>query len=470
MEVFYFCLQLTGTETQTTDSSYVTNVFCIIVAAIAVLINISYIIVCFKALKNTFQNLTILVLCFSNTFLAGPTTFTAVLSTGNLGIEFCLFKIFILSYSIFLNFNLIFLLCLQRYLTVRTNNFGIVERFDRKKFYYIGGTVLSSFIFVLCTILLTPHERRISECRGFVLYRKNYPLYATLVFFPITVIIILLVFMSLATGVYLWKVFFANRKVGPSREKNTPRRISSRTELHEFRHTPTHLFLSSSGVNVKSNNGNEKNKHTLTHEFTEQQFHVDADSKNFSFGRKRDGSIKRERNDDNSPDVSSADIFVQVSDTRRHHDNGSQGSKDDIITTTDIKASVENLQTKHPDLNPQKQTPGSSECNMIDLKCYSKTSRNTTIISKTTDSHLRKSWEIQAFITCIIISLHTIICTGPVVCSIWVEVFQGSTVGYQARVITFIFFLTNSLSNPFIYAWRIPEIRQEFRRLFRLNN
>ncbi|CAC5398761.1 ADORA2A [Mytilus coruscus] len=275
--------------------------------------------------------------------------------------------------------------------------------------------------------------------------------------------------MSLATGVHLWKVFFANRKVGPSHEKNTPKRISSRTELHEFTQKPTHLSLLSSGVNVKSHNGNEKNKHTPTNEFIEQQFHVDADSKNFSFGRKRDGSINSERNDDNSPDVSNADIFVQVIDTRRHHDNGSQGSKDDIITITDIKASVEPLHTKRPDINHQKQTPGSSECNMINLKCDSKTSRNT-ITTKTTNSHSRKSWEIQAFITCIIISLHTIICTGPVVCSIWVEVFQGSTVGYQARVITFIFFLINSLSNPFIYAWRIPEIRQEFRRLFRLNN
>ncbi|CAC5381119.1 ADORA2A [Mytilus coruscus] len=89
--------------------------------------------------------------------------------------------------------------------------------------------------------------------------------------------------------------------------------------------------------------------------------------------------------------------------------------------------------------------------------------------ASTCHTQMIKSWEIRAALTTIIIALQTIVLTGPFVASYWIEVFSRSEFTLQTRLLLLIPFLLNSFSNPFIYAWRIPEIRQEFRRLFRMN-
>ncbi|CAG2190793.1 unnamed protein product [Mytilus edulis] len=86
----------------------------------------------------------------------------------------------------------------------------------------------------------------------------------------------------------------------------------------------------------------------------------------------------------------------------------------------------------------------------------------------TCKKHITKTWEIRAALTTIIIAFQTIALTGPFVASYWIEIFSSVELTLQARLLLLIPFLINSFSNPFIYAWRIPEIRQEFRRLFRL--
>ncbi|VDH95941.1 Hypothetical predicted protein [Mytilus galloprovincialis] len=111
---------------------------------------------------------------------------------------------------------------------------------------------------------------------------------------------------------------------------------------------------------------------------------------------------------------------------------------------------------------------------MIDLKHYSNRNPLTTSTdnSRSFDAsrQLKKSWEIRAFLTTIIIAFQTIILTGPFVASFWIEVFSNAPLTFQVRLLLFIPNLINSISNPFIYAWRIPEIRHEFRKLFRINN
>ncbi|CAG2212882.1 ADOR [Mytilus edulis] len=111
---------------------------------------------------------------------------------------------------------------------------------------------------------------------------------------------------------------------------------------------------------------------------------------------------------------------------------------------------------------------------IIDLKRY----RNRNPFTISTDDgrsfdasrRLKKSWEIRAFLTTIIIAFQTITLTGPFVASFWIEAFSNAPLTLQFRLLLFIPYLINCISNPFIYAWRIPEIRHEFKKLFRINN
>ncbi|VDI39871.1 Hypothetical predicted protein [Mytilus galloprovincialis] len=114
---------------------------------------------------------------------------------------------------------------------------------------------------------------------------------------------------------------------------------------------------------------------------------------------------------------------------------------------------------------------------MVDLKHYK--NRNPFTISTNhanegrsfdASKQLKKSWEIRAFLTTIIIAFQTITLTGPFVASFWIEAFSNAPLTIQFRLLLFIPYLINCISNPFIYAWRIPEIRHEFKKLFRINN
>ncbi|CAC5397993.1 unnamed protein product [Mytilus coruscus] len=108
---------------------------------------------------------------------------------------------------------------------------------------------------------------------------------------------------------------------------------------------------------------------------------------------------------------------------------------------------------------------------VIDLKSNTSictTSKDVTITIEV-NTQLQMSWEIRAFYTTIIIAFQTVVLTAPFVASYLIEVLSSTPLTLQIRVILFFPFLINSISNPFIYAWRIPEIREEFRRLFRIN-
>ncbi|VDI71044.1 Hypothetical predicted protein [Mytilus galloprovincialis] len=107
---------------------------------------------------------------------------------------------------------------------------------------------------------------------------------------------------------------------------------------------------------------------------------------------------------------------------------------------------------------------------MIDLKSNTNLCTTSTDVAISTDvnTQSQKSWEIRAFFTTLIIAFQTVILTSPFVVSYWMEISSSTPLTLQMRIILLFPFLINSLSNPLIYAWRIPEIRQEFRRLFRI--
>ncbi|CAC5397994.1 unnamed protein product [Mytilus coruscus] len=157
--------------------------------------------------------------------------------------------------------------------------------------------------------------------------------------------------------------------------------------------------------------------------------------------------------------------------------NQSMADDNSVITIDNIELKLDNLnansncdskistKTNHC-VHEEKLNKG-----MIDLKNNTSICTTSKDVAITIDvnTQLEKSWEIRALFTTIIIAFQTVVLTAPFVASYWIEVLSSTPLTLHIRVILFFPFLINSISNPFIYAWRIPEIREEFRRMFRIN-
>lgn len=78
------------------------------------------------------------------------------------------------------------------------------------------------------------------------------------------------------------------------------------------------------------------------------------------------------------------------------------------------------------------------------------------------------AWEFRAFTNSIIIAVTTFLFTGPFMVSYWIDIYTGTLLPQQKRFWLFLPLVMNSILNPFIYAWRIPEIRKQFRKLLTL--
>lgn len=82
----------------------------------------------------------------------------------------------------------------------------------------------------------------------------------------------------------------------------------------------------------------------------------------------------------------------------------------------------------------------------------------------------KQSWEIHAFKTSLVISVQTLILTGPLVVAYWVEIITGQRLTEQVNGIVGLPFLVHAFTNPFIYAWRIPDMRREFKKICNRNH
>ena len=72
---------------------------------------------------------------------------------------------------------------------------------------------------------------------------------------------------------------------------------------------------------------------------------------------------------------------------------------------------------------------------------------------------------MRAFGTSVIVATMTLLLKGPMMMVFWFDAFADAASSQQTRFLLFILYIGNTFIDPFIYAWRIPEIRQQFRNL-----
>lgn len=170
-------------------------------------------------------------------------------------------------------------------------------------------------------------------------------------------------------------------------------------------------------------------------------------------------------------------IFDILEQNKRADNTGDTLRNTDLLQDQDIIISIKddcsdqsptNEQIKHVNIcNCEKNTEMDDTQTIVQHK-----TKSTDTFKRTGDFQkiqLRKSWEVRAFVTSIVIAVQTILLTGPFISSYWIEIIRGSPLHMQTRSILFLLFVANSLSNPFIFAWRILEIGQEFRKLLKRN-
>ncbi|CAG2233298.1 ADOR [Mytilus edulis] len=437
-----------------------------------------------------------------------------------------------------LNYSLMFLLCLQRYITVKSYNYGI--RFDNYKFKVIGGTVLLVFLYTLCSITLTPHNSKLSSCNRHSLYDDNVGIFVGTIFGPIAIIIILVMYISILTSFKLWKIYFKARNsttrvkefvVEEDKKETNTRRvktfksisyaiwfINSRSKVTDI---DAHKVCKQEGEGFELKTGTtEETKNTF---FSESQFGnkiiIDQDPSHDGADRRVSRGQSDQQNADYLTKVHSsnetnnmtihakknslaylAENMNTVSTNKEHsfkkrklcqrHSYPSAKTNtpniDNKIRPNLLIAAtrcIDNIEINFPSEIQNTNRSNSQEQNnpfTIQMKDQVRQGFNDLQVNNdriSTDigkpnwfSKKRKSWEMRAFTTSIVISLHSLILTGPMVIFYLIEVISGQQLSHQVNSILAIPFLAHALTNPFIYAWRVPEIRHELRNICRRNH
>ncbi|XP_063447342.1 uncharacterized protein LOC134726870 [Mytilus trossulus] len=465
-------MNVTVTIQPEAKANHTVTVVLTALAGLTVLVDISYIIVCFKALKKTFHNLMILAILFSDSILGISSALFSLSSViQHKFIGSCLVQIFLFSFGIQLNYCLVFLLCLQRFFVVKSFNFGTNARFDRNKFIHIGVAILLSFIFALLGLILTPKAEYMQVCTSRFVFGDSYYIYVLIIYMPITVIIIVLSIMSTITGFRLWKIYF-KRTIAPIQGIREDVIFSDRMQSSCSK---TNQCSNISHSNAFGNKIQDEDKDTEI---------LDIEIKIVTSNTEVNGEGSEVR----KPCKMNSSQSCNVLSCPYCHNSTMMNIKKHSYSSTDdnkISANQDNKNMFQVRKTVQRKSERSSSKKnkfphmenskeIVDLKHY----RNINPFTTSTDEgrsfdasrRLKKSWEIRAFLTTIIVAFQTIILTGPFVASFWIEAFSNAPLTLQFRLLLFIPFLINCISNPFIYAWRIPEIRHEFKKLFRINN
>lgn len=79
----------------------------------------------------------------------------------------------------------------------------------------------------------------------------------------------------------------------------------------------------------------------------------------------------------------------------------------------------------------------------------------------------KKSWEIRAFFSCLIIAAETVILTGPIVFLYWIDILNTKPTDVQVKIILSFPYLLAGVINLFVYSWRFEEVRKTFKQCCR---
>ncbi|CAC5384043.1 MC2R [Mytilus coruscus] len=364
-----------------------------ILMGFSITINAACIIACCRKMRRDFYWLSVLFLLLSDLFIALSCMWyglTAFFQPLNQLVGMCLFHMFAFAFGSLTQYSIIFFICLQRLLTIKSYNFGTNKIFKEYRYLLMIGTICFLFLFALAVTLFTPFEKSIAICSSNELYGHNFVIYFAFIFGLGTILMLTVISITVITGIRIWKIFFSS-----------------------------HVYP----VNIESKQ--RCSSHDREAEFSNQIM-------------------------SNQETRCPHSVFLQYRDN---------------YVGNDVIPNVIDIQP-----NGNKENNGVVMSSKRKRKVYSISSEPLTRFQRMSlawksDRHLdRKAWEIRAFSTCVIIAMSSVIFTGPFVASYWVEILTGTVIKWQTQVVLFILHMLNVVVDPFIYAWRIPEIKAQLKK------
>ncbi|CAC5424843.1 unnamed protein product [Mytilus coruscus] len=376
--------------------------------------------------------------------------------------------------------------------------------FEEIKFKCIGGTIIVVFLYTLCTVSLIPRNGVISYCRHYQLYGDYVGAFVVTIFGPVVILILAIVFISVLTSLKIWRIYFSKRKINPvsmtnyNRKEDQPSEKSFELDQNEKESNRQAMISKRSSVSHEENQSNSRPNEAdkliqTTFKNKRQIRNVDdpKDRQNEIIRIETSQSnmlIKRVDGDRNMFDnagiveLKTIDLNLyspltqhqskQIKDNQQHRNQ--EATQDILEAENGQQSSCTAILAVHV-ANEKQNANYSAIRDRSKLFMTVKENKNSTkrIPAEINQSDLivksRKLWEIRAFITCIVIAVQTLLLTGPFVLSFWIELIYPQEVSSQMFMFA-IPFLVNLLTNPIVYAWRIPEIRREFKNLCKRNN
>ena len=352
------------------------------------------------------------MLCIGDSILSLSLTWFSLVkmsdwSATNVGM--CLFQTFAVCYGLVFTYSIVFLVCYERYLVVKNYNFGVQNFFERFKVVIIGGTLSFGFIFTIETVMFVPHQKTIANCTVPLLYGKHFAFFIQFIAGGLTLIMVGIVFYSIRTSILIWKLFFTTQNI-------------------DIYHQPLEFNSKLNGSTACVDDSEETCycKNCILEDKVKISYETESENNETNIAKDFNTQIAIKKKDQNITGI----LRSESNELRKQIRQLVTQWKKERVGDDAERLAVNNSLSSRRKLKPD-------------------------------------AWEKRALLTSIIIAMSTIFLTFPFILSFWLDYIYGERFTSQkARLFLFIPLILNSIINPSIYAWRIPEIKQAIKKIF----
>lgn len=404
-------------------------------AMVNCMMKITLITVCVKTLAKNFHHLSIIWFLVSDVCLSTVSSIYSI-SQQMINKAMCVLLIHFIFYFLLLNYSFMLLVCIHRFVLLKTMTFNAVkQKFENYKYRIISGTVFIPFLYELGNTILMPKQESIHTCSALNMYGQHQSAFIAVTVVPITIFLFTVVSLYAISGHIVWRSFM---RVRPVDENVIFQNITTRNESTgktALRSEPFCTVRMSPNENVSDSNSLKLEDIVVTQK---------------------------------GETTSSLHCKKVISNDKRHCNNGSsfdQPNDDDIIC---IELDPSNHTNEEP-IAKQDDLP-CDRSNMSGLPRVGIMTGKSPIIRQPTvlnKGNTNRSWEMRAFFTCLLIAVQTVLLTGPFVFGLWMDVISGQPTSVQFKFILTFPYLLQGLINIFLYSWRFEEVRKGFRQFCR---
>lgn len=440
----------------------------------AFLINFTLFTLATKCLKRILHNMLIICMCLNNSLVSLTSMVSLlILLKEDMGSSksYCITIASIMSYSLGLSYALVFLICMERYLTIKTFNFGtrVTLMLERQKHRILLVTHVLFLVVSFAVNISLPAASSIPACSPILLYGDLYPVYMGVLWAPITMLLLIVILLYIHNCYVLWDRFLRKSKenqIIPLENLRMPNHLPHNKiigreldvlSIESNPRTGTSCFLDRCGDEEMPVKPNPEPLASCSNDQCDN--HVKSSES--CLEPCTSYSVERWDDDDLSPEPN-AEPFASCSLEWCNDDQTAQETDETLNSNQQKRFSspVDSnaLASTSPNIKfgdkPNVQDPV-----MLKYKNGG--------INQTRKNVRQNTWERRAFVMNLVVTGTTICLTLPFVTSLWIELVDSTIVSMATLSTLSLLSCMNCFSDPLIYIYSVPEIRKRFTEFFR---